>query len=105
METSSPLAAMQHAHNLHCSYQIEGPAAFVARLHSTSTFGPDSFNFRDLAMKRSTATGLDYFNMPKPLRGSSPTASLAADLSQNMHIDQRYAKARLSFTCTETDLT
>lgn len=31
----------------------------------------------------------DYFNL-KPLRGSSPTASLAADLSQNFHIDQRY---------------
>lgn len=30
----------------------------------------------------------DYFAM-KPVRGSSPTASLAADLSQNFHIDQR----------------
>ncbi|KAI4192506.1 MAG: hypothetical protein LQ346_004278 [Caloplaca aetnensis] len=29
----------------------------------------------------------DYFNL-KPVRGSSPTASLAADLSQNFHIDQ-----------------
>jgi M-phase inducer tyrosine phosphatase len=36
-------------------------------------------------MKRSNP---DYFNM-KPVRGSSPTASLAADLSQNFHIDQR----------------
>lgn len=90
METSSPLAAMQHAHNLHYSYQMEGPAAFVARLHTTSTFGPDSFNFRDLAMKK-RSSNCDYFTMPKPVRGSSPTASLAADLSQNMHIDQRYA--------------
>lgn len=37
-------------------------------------------------MKKSSS---DYFNM-KPVRGSSPTASLAADLSQNFHIDQRY---------------
>ncbi|KAK1146405.1 m-phase inducer phosphatase [Aspergillus melleus] len=29
----------------------------------------------------------DYFNV-KPVRGSSPTASLAADLSQNFHIDR-----------------
>lgn len=31
----------------------------------------------------------DYFTM-RPTRGSSPTASLAADLSSNFHIDQRY---------------
>lgn len=37
-------------------------------------------------MKKSRA---DYFDM-QPVRGSSPTASLAADLSQNFHIDQRY---------------
>lgn len=36
-------------------------------------------------MKKS---GPDYFNM-NPLHGSSPAASLAADLSQNFHIDQR----------------
>lgn len=35
-------------------------------------------------MKRSSKP--DYFQM-KPVRGSSPTASLAADLSQNFHID------------------
>lgn len=39
-------------------------------------------------MKKSSS---DYFNM-KPIRGSSPTASLAADLSQNFHIDQRYVE-------------
>ncbi|KAI9785086.1 MAG: cell division cycle- protein [Candelina submexicana] len=46
--------------------------------------GQNSFNFRDLSMKKSSS---DYFSM-KPVRGSSPTASLAADLSQNFHIDQ-----------------
>ena len=49
-------------------------------------FGPSSFNFKDLSMVRAPQ---DYFSL-KPIRGSSPTASLAADLSQNFHIDQRY---------------
>jgi M-phase inducer tyrosine phosphatase len=31
----------------------------------------------------------DYFTL-KPVRGLSPTTSLAADLSQNFHIEQRY---------------
>ena len=48
--------------------------------------GPKSFNFRDLSMKKSNT---DYFNL-QPLRGSSPTASLAADMSSNLHVDQRY---------------
>lgn len=51
-----------------------------------SSFAGNPFNFKDLSMKKSSS---DYFNM-KPVRGSSPTASLAADLSQNFHIDQRY---------------
>lgn len=40
--------------------------------------------------------GGDYFNM-KPVRGTSPTASLAADLSQNFHIDQRCVRCFVSF--------
>ncbi|KAL8836227.1 MAG: hypothetical protein Q9170_003004 [Blastenia crenularia] len=47
-------------------------------------FGPSTFDFRDLSMNKAS---IDYFNS-KPVRGSSPTASLAADLSQNFHIDQ-----------------
>ncbi|KAL8930770.1 MAG: hypothetical protein Q9208_000311 [Pyrenodesmia sp. 3 TL-2023] len=43
-----------------------------------------NFDFRDLSMNKAPT---DYFNL-KPVRGSSPTASLAADLSQNFHIDQ-----------------
>ncbi|KAI9808921.1 MAG: cell division cycle- protein [Pycnora praestabilis] len=50
----------------------------------TNPFGQNNFNFGDLSMKRSSS---DYFSM-KPVRGSSPTASLAADLSQNFHIDK-----------------
>lgn len=37
-----------------------------------------------------TKATTDYFNL-KSVRGSSPTTTLAADLSQNFHIDQRYA--------------
>jgi hypothetical protein len=39
-------------------------------------------------MKKPTSNP-DYFM--QPVRGSSPAASLAADLSQNFHIDMRYA--------------
>ena len=88
MERSSPLAAMQppalpfgqwgcrgEAHPLYSDYN-------GGRL----SFGPPSFNFKDLSMAKGPT---DYFSL-KPVRGSSPTASLAADLSQNFHIDQRY---------------
>ncbi|KAJ5662710.1 hypothetical protein N7462_011636 [Penicillium macrosclerotiorum] len=80
MEHSSPLAAMQPPSLLfgHC-FRADAPTSYP-----TSGFGPNSFNFKDLSMKKS---GPDYFNM-KPIRGSSPTASLVADLSQNFHIDQ-----------------
>jgi hypothetical protein len=57
-----------------------------AHMSGAPVFGPGAFNFRDLSMKRSKP---DYFSM-RPVRGSSPTASLAADLSQNFHIDMRY---------------
>ncbi|KAI4202737.1 MAG: hypothetical protein LQ350_002403 [Teloschistes chrysophthalmus] len=42
----------------------------------------------------------DYFNS-KPVRGSSPTASLAADLSQNFHIDRRQAQALKHLSITK----
>jgi hypothetical protein len=46
------------------------------------------FNFRDLSMSKSQP---DYFCLKNaPVRGSSPTSSLAADLSQNFCIEQRY---------------
>lgn len=82
MEHSSPLAAMQPPSVLfgHC-FRAE-PTSYP----SLSGFGQNSFNFKDLSMKKSSS---DYFSM-KPVRGSSPTASLAADLSQNFHIDQRW---------------
>jgi M-phase inducer tyrosine phosphatase len=89
MEASSPLAAMQPSSAFlggHCGYRADVAPAYPSYA-TLKSFGPNTFNFRDLSMKKSRA---DYFNM-QPVRGSSPTASLAADLSQNFHIDQRYA--------------
>ena len=81
MEMSSPLAAMHPP-------QLPGNWGLRRDLQ-TSLFaqypGTKSFNFRDLSMKTQS---IDYFNMP-PMRGSSPTASLAADMSSNLHMDQR----------------
>ena len=92
MERSSPLAAMQPPAlpfgqfgcraGLRDSYPDYG-----GNYGGAMGFGPSSFNFKDLSMTRAPT---DYFSL-KPVRGSSPTASLAADLSQNFHIDQRYA--------------
>ncbi|PTU20646.1 hypothetical protein P175DRAFT_0478687 [Aspergillus ochraceoroseus IBT 24754] len=84
MEHSSPLAAMQPPSVLfgHC-FRQDAPTSY----HPFSPIpglATNSFNFKDLSMKKSQG---DYFNV-KPVRGSSPTASLAADLSQNFHIDQ-----------------
>lgn len=85
MEHSSPLAAMQPT-----SLPI-GQWGWRNERQDTCgprfSFGPSSFDFRDLSMNKPPT---DYFNL-KPVRGSSPTASLAADLSQNFHIDRRYA--------------
>ena len=51
-----------------------------------NTLGSKPYSLKDFyGMKQSNQ---DYFNL-KPTRGSSPTVSLAADLSQNFHIDQR----------------
>ncbi len=94
MEASSPLAAMQQS-SFMPSWGLGGDM-YTSHPHahlSNSGFGPGAFNFRDLSMKRSSkpdyySSKPDYFQI-KPVRGSSPTASLAADLSQNFHIDIR----------------
>jgi M-phase inducer tyrosine phosphatase len=90
MEASSPLAAMQQpsmhsmwgsGHEPHGHSYMPAPAFFTSR-----TFG----NFRKPGMKKSSSGPIDYFaSNPAGVRGSSPTSSLAADLSQNFHIDKR----------------
>lgn len=89
MEASSPLAAMHQQPLYHgrCGF---GPDTIPFGSFEKPSFAPNAFNFRDLSMMGQKER--DYFNMPPPVRGSSPTASLAADLSQNMNIDRRYGK-------------
>ncbi|PGH01647.1 M-phase inducer tyrosine phosphatase [Blastomyces parvus] len=84
MEHSSPLAAMQPPSMLfgHC-FRADAAASFTS-FPAVRNFGPNSFNFKELSKKKGNP---DYFSV-KPVGGSSPTASLAADLSQNFHIDQ-----------------
>ncbi|KAI9838517.1 MAG: cell division cycle- protein [Sclerophora amabilis] len=85
MEQSSPLAAMQPP-SLMGSWGFTSHARPAAHHHFSGPhdFGPDTFNFKDISM---AAPPTDYFSC-RPVRGSSPTASLAADLSQNFHIDK-----------------
>jgi M-phase inducer tyrosine phosphatase len=83
MEFSSPLAAMQPPPR---PFGFGRDITNVPRPRH-NPFGKANFNFRDLSMKRPSS---DYFSLKSGVRGSSPTASLAADLSQNFHIDQRY---------------
>ncbi|KAL2060311.1 hypothetical protein VTL71DRAFT_9706 [Oculimacula yallundae] len=88
MEASSPLAAMRQP-SFMPSWGMDNMYTSHPRTHlSNSGFGPGAFNFRDLSMKRPSnhSSKPDYFQI-KPVRGSSPTASLVADLSQNFHID------------------
>jgi M-phase inducer tyrosine phosphatase len=94
MERSSPLAAMQPPSisfgQWGCRADLGSSISNQGGQYGGSiSYVPGSFNFKDLSMPGAST---DYFNL-KPVRGSSPTASLAADLSQNFHIDQRYAKA------------
>lgn len=93
MEASSPLAAMRQAptsfgmplwgrndnySDIYSSYQASPKVP--------THFGPGSFNFRNMAKRQARP---EYFTLDT-VRDSSPTTSLAADLSQNFHIDKRY---------------
>jgi hypothetical protein len=87
MEFSSPLAAMRPQ-----------PAAWGggkdlpmsrSMYQGCQTYGPNSFNFKDMSMDAHRKPR-DYFTL-KPVRGSSPTSSLTADLDANFHIDKRSA--------------
>ncbi|MCJ1393989.1 cell division cycle- protein [Xylographa bjoerkii] len=86
MERSSPLAAMQ-PQSLpfgHWGFRIDGPTSNPPFGGGIGCGAISNFNFKDLSMNKPHP---DYFSL-KPIRGSSPTACLAADLSQNFHIDQ-----------------
>lgn len=82
---SSPLAAM-HPPPLPGPWGYRRDLPPSKPLFASHTMGPTNFNFRDLSMKKSG--GNDYFTV-QPHKYSSPTASLAADMSSNLHVDQR----------------
>jgi hypothetical protein len=82
MEGSSPLASMR-AGPFQATY---GSQADSLVFGSGAMLAPPNFNFKDLSMKKAPS---NYFNA-KPMTGSSPGTTLAADLSQNWHIGQRY---------------
>lgn len=77
MATSSPLAAMQQAPSFGFQDVFRSQAALNGESRGSNML------FRERLMPK---TRQDYFNV-KGVRGSSPTASLAADLSQNFRID------------------
>lgn len=82
MEASSPLAA------LHRPMPVPGwGSRDVFRPHTHTRFSTSSATSATLSLReqlhKSTA---DYFSV-KDVRGSSPAASLAADLSQNFRLD------------------
>lgn len=85
MEDSSPLAAM---HRPVPVPSWGGNDLFRSHAHSHLSGGAGSLSLRERLHKPNP----DYFNV-KDVRGSSPAASLAADLSQNFRLDSdaRYA--------------
>lgn len=89
MEYSSPLAAMRPQPCPAWGNRKDLP---LPRSYYTGyqTFGPNSFNFKDLSMQQQQkpAPARDYFTL-RPARCSSPTSSLTADLDANFHIDKR----------------
>ncbi|TKX26932.1 M-phase inducer phosphatase [Elsinoe australis] len=83
MEFSSPLAAMHPPPCPTWGGRRDLPASRLM-YSGSQTLAPNNFDFRNMSMYKGKH---DYFSS-RPARGSSPTASLAADLSSNFHIDQ-----------------
>ncbi|KAI0445745.1 rhodanese-like domain-containing protein [Xylaria telfairii] len=80
MEASSPLAAMHPA----------PPPSWYGPSHSPFGSGNPFGTGRSTIREQLQRTRPDYFNV-KGIRGSSPSASLAADLSQNFCLDNEYS--------------
>jgi M-phase inducer tyrosine phosphatase len=89
MEASSPLATM---HRPVPVLSWGSQELFSARSHGHYSSNPVSISSGNMSLREQMHKGsADYFNV-KDVRGSSPAASLAADLSQNFRID---SEARL----------
>jgi M-phase inducer tyrosine phosphatase len=91
MDASSPLAAIRPRHLF--GQDMFGVENSLPLAHER--FGSGLTNFQQRLFPKSKQ---DYFNLD-PIRGSSPTASLAADLSQNFRINE----ARLVCSCSGAD--
>ncbi|KAK5117218.1 hypothetical protein LTR85_008986 [Meristemomyces frigidus] len=86
MEYSSPLAAMRPQPCPAWGNRRDLPVSRSV-YHGYQTYGPSSFDFKELSMHQKPAQRQDYFSL-RPARGSSPTSSLTADLDANFHIDK-----------------
>ncbi|KAF7559546.1 hypothetical protein G7046_g4615 [Stylonectria norvegica] len=82
MEASSPLAALHRPMPVPSWNSRDMFRSHPHSHYSVSSAGSATLSLREQLHKSSS----DYFNV-KDLRGSSPAASLAADLSQNFRID------------------
>lgn len=89
---SSPLAAM-HPPALPGPWGYRRDLPTSKPLFAGHAMSSQNFNFRDMSMRKG---GMDYFNM-QPMRDSSPTSSLAADMSSNLHVDQRSVAPALAY--------
>ncbi|MCJ1309596.1 cell division cycle- protein [Agyrium rufum] len=87
MDRSSPLAAMQPSSLPfgHWGMHRGQPIAFEPIFGKDISCAAGVFNIGDLGFKKAP---VDYFSLKPAVRGSSPTSSLAVDLSQNFHIDK-----------------
>ncbi|KAK4497757.1 hypothetical protein PRZ48_010410 [Zasmidium cellare] len=83
MEYSSPLAAIRPQQHSPWASRKDVPES-RAMYHGCNTIGP--FDFKAMSMHQRPKRN-DYFSL-RPVRGSSPTASLTADLDANFHIDK-----------------
>ncbi|KEY66150.1 hypothetical protein S7711_05320 [Stachybotrys chartarum IBT 7711] len=84
MEASSPLAAL---HRPVPALPWSGGEHFRMRSHAHPHFSTAAISTASMSLREQLHKGpSDYFNA-KDLRGSSPAASLAADISQNFRLD------------------
>jgi M-phase inducer tyrosine phosphatase len=81
MEFSSPLAALRPQPYQSWAFGKDVP------MSRPMYGGYVNFDFRNMSMHQKPPRQ-DYFTM-RPVRGTSPTATLTADLSANFHIDER----------------
>ena len=94
MEYSSPLAAMRPQPVPAWGNRRDLPVS-RSMYHGCQTYGPNSFDFKNMSMQKQKPASEDYFSL-KPIRGSSPASSLMADLDANFHIDKRYPHSSLT---------